>query len=160
MHHRRDHRGEVQARDDHSHVADAATDQGDAAAAGAHGDGAIAEPEEGDRDDAAVAPGAADGAVEPGAGPAGSAAGTATDAARQTIKRIMEQPNIDQVLRFLKDNRARSFVLDIETDSTIMQDENAEKQRRAELSACCRRCCRRSRRWWRPSRRPRTSAAN
>ena len=52
---------------------------------------------------------------------------------QETIKRIMEQPNIDQVLRFLKDNRARSFVLDIETDSTIMQDENAEKQRRAEF---------------------------
>jgi hypothetical protein len=37
------------------------------------------------------------------------------------------------VLQFLKDNRAKSFVLDIETDSTIMADENREKQRRTEF---------------------------
>ena len=37
------------------------------------------------------------------------------------------------MLEFLQDNRAKSFVLDIETDSTIMADENAEKQRRTEF---------------------------
>ena len=38
--------------------------------------------------------------------------------------------------KFLKDNRAKAFVLDIETDSTIMADENAEKQRRTEFVRC------------------------
>ena len=37
------------------------------------------------------------------------------------------------MLNFLRDNRAKAFVLDIETDSTIMADENAEKQRRTEF---------------------------
>ena len=37
-------------------------------------------------------------------------------------------------MNFLKDNKAKSFVLDIETDSTIMPDENAEKQRRTEFT--------------------------
>jgi hypothetical protein len=45
----------------------------------------------------------------------------------------MNQPTIEQVLTFFKNNRARSFVLDIETDSTILSDENAEKERRAEF---------------------------
>jgi len=49
------------------------------------------------------------------------------------ITSIMAQPTIEQVLTFFKNNRARSFVLDIETDSTIMADENAEKERRAEF---------------------------
>src|SRR4029077_12185307 len=44
-----------------------------------------------------------------------------------------EKPNLDQVLKFLHNNRARSFVLDIETDSTIMADEQAEKQSRTEF---------------------------
>jgi hypothetical protein len=51
----------------------------------------------------------------------------------QQLQQIKDQPTIDQVLKFLKDSRAKSFVLDIETDSTIMADENAEKQRRAEF---------------------------
>ena len=46
---------------------------------------------------------------------------------------LQEKPTIESVLAFLKDNRARSFVLDIETDSTILADENAEKQRRTEF---------------------------
>ena len=33
------------------------------------------------------------------------------------IASIMAQPTIEQVLTFFKNNRARSFVLDIETDS-------------------------------------------
>ena len=57
----------------------------------------------------------------------------AQDAAIQTINQLKEKPTIQQVLAFLKNNRAKSFVLDIETDSTIMVDENAEKQRRTEF---------------------------
>ena len=49
------------------------------------------------------------------------------------LQKLQEEPTIDQVLKFLGDNRAKSFVLDIETDSTIMADENAEKQRRTEF---------------------------
>jgi len=55
------------------------------------------------------------------------------EAGTQTINQLKEKPTIQQVLKFLKDNRAKSFVLDIETDSTIMADENAEKQRRTEF---------------------------
>ena len=36
-------------------------------------------------------------------------------------------------MQFLRDNRARNFVLDIETDSTIQLDEQKEKQQRAEF---------------------------
>jgi len=49
------------------------------------------------------------------------------------LQKLQDKPTIDQVLYFLKDNRAKAFVLDIETDSTIMADENAEKQRRTEF---------------------------
>jgi hypothetical protein len=49
------------------------------------------------------------------------------------IEQAQQQVTIEQVLNFLKDNRAKSFVLDIETDSTIMADENGEKQRRTEF---------------------------
>ena len=49
------------------------------------------------------------------------------------MQKLQQQPTIEQVLKFLKDNRAKSFVLDIETDSTIVADENAEKQRRTEF---------------------------
>ena len=45
----------------------------------------------------------------------------------------MEAPTVEQVLAFLKNNRVKSFVLDIETDSTIQPDESAEKQRRSEF---------------------------
>ena len=51
----------------------------------------------------------------------------------QQIEKIQSQPTIDQVLTFLKDNKAKAFVLDIETDSTIQIDENTEKQRRSEF---------------------------
>jgi hypothetical protein len=50
-----------------------------------------------------------------------------------TITKLKEKPTIDQVLKFLKDNRAKAFVLDIETDSTINIDEQAEKQSRTEF---------------------------
>jgi hypothetical protein len=55
------------------------------------------------------------------------------EAAIQTINQLKEKPTIEQVLRFLKDKRAKSFILDIETDSTIMADEQAEKQQRTEF---------------------------
>jgi hypothetical protein len=50
------------------------------------------------------------------------------------IDKIRERPTIEQVLKFLRDKRSRAFILDIETDSTILADENAEKQRRTEFS--------------------------
>src|SRR5262245_20320632 len=46
---------------------------------------------------------------------------------------LMAKPTQEKVLRFLRDNRARSFVLDIETDSTIQLDEQFEKQQRTEF---------------------------
>jgi hypothetical protein len=49
------------------------------------------------------------------------------------LQRAQEKPTIEQVLYFLKDNRAKSFVLDIETDSTIERDEAAEKKARSEF---------------------------
>jgi len=57
----------------------------------------------------------------------------ALDAGQNAINSIVEKPNTEQVFRFLKDNRAKAFSLDIETDSTIMIDENGEKERRAEF---------------------------
>jgi hypothetical protein len=53
--------------------------------------------------------------------------------AQQEVQKLEQQPTIEQVLTFLKSNRSRAFVLDIETDSTIMADENADKQRRTEF---------------------------
>jgi hypothetical protein len=50
-----------------------------------------------------------------------------------TITKLKDKPTIDQVLKFLQDNRAKAFVLDIETDSTINIDEQAEKQSRTEF---------------------------
>jgi hypothetical protein len=52
---------------------------------------------------------------------------------QQTITEIMGKPTFEQVMTLLRDERARAFILDIETDSTIMIDENTEKQRRMEL---------------------------
>ena len=49
------------------------------------------------------------------------------------LEKMKTEPTIEQVLKFLRDNRARSFTLDIETDSTIQADETAEKQHRNEF---------------------------
>jgi hypothetical protein len=57
----------------------------------------------------------------------------AQQAAQQEVQKLEQQPTIEQVLTFLKNNRSRAFVLDIETDSTIQADENADKQRRTEF---------------------------
>jgi hypothetical protein len=39
----------------------------------------------------------------------------------------------DRVMKLLRDDRMRGFLIDIETDSTIQPDEDAEKQRRTEF---------------------------
>ena len=52
---------------------------------------------------------------------------------QQELQKLQQQPTIEQVLEFLKDNRAKSFVLDIETDSTIVVDGGAVAQATAEF---------------------------
>lgn len=49
------------------------------------------------------------------------------------IAKIEQQPTIEDVMQFLRDQRVRPFVLDIESDSTIQADEQAEKQSRTEF---------------------------
>ena len=50
----------------------------------------------------------------------------ALDAGQNAINTIIEKPNTEQVFRFLKDNRAKAFTLDIETDS----DHHDRRERR------------------------------
>jgi hypothetical protein len=50
------------------------------------------------------------------------------------IKQLDETVTIEKVMKFLRDQRIRPFVLDIETDSTIQPNEDAEKRRRTEFS--------------------------
>ena len=57
----------------------------------------------------------------------------AVQTGQDTIKKIQEKPTIEQVLYFFKNNRVKAFVLDIETDSTIMVDEKSEKEQRGEF---------------------------
>jgi hypothetical protein len=52
----------------------------------------------------------------------------------QQIEKLQGEPTIEQIMGFLHEQRLRPFVLDIETDSTIQVDENAEKAARAEFS--------------------------
>lgn len=49
------------------------------------------------------------------------------------IAKAQEQVTVDQVTEFLKDEKLRPYVLDIETDSTVYPDEQAEKSSRAEF---------------------------
>ena len=49
------------------------------------------------------------------------------------IEDEQQKPTAEQVEQFIRDYRTTAFVLDIETDSTIQADENAEKQRRGEF---------------------------
>jgi len=49
------------------------------------------------------------------------------------VEKLQQTVTIEQVMKFLRDERTRPFVLDIETDSTIQPDEDAEKQRRNEF---------------------------
>jgi hypothetical protein len=52
---------------------------------------------------------------------------------QQQIQKVGETVTIDQVMKLLKEQRLRPFALDIETDSTIAPDENAQKQRASEF---------------------------
>lgn len=49
------------------------------------------------------------------------------------IKALQDTVVIEDVMDLLKNQKARAFTIDIETDSTIMVDEMAEKQSRAEF---------------------------
>ena len=49
------------------------------------------------------------------------------------IERIGAMVSIDEVMAILRDQKLRPFMLDIETDSTIFPDEQAEKASRAEF---------------------------
>lgn len=49
------------------------------------------------------------------------------------IKQLSEQVTLEQVMKLLRDEKLRPFALEIETDSTIAPDEQAEKQARTEF---------------------------
>lgn len=51
---------------------------------------------------------------------------------QEQIGKLKETVTIEQVMKFLNDNKIRAFTLDIETDSTIAPDEDAQKQRATE----------------------------
>jgi len=57
------------------------------------------------------------------------------DEGHKALKKVLEAPTFDQVMALFGNSRIKAFTLDIETDSTIQVDENAEKQRRAEFIA-------------------------
>jgi hypothetical protein len=44
-----------------------------------------------------------------------------------------DDPTIDAVVRLLRDDKLRSYQIDVETDSTVFQDAEAEKETRTEL---------------------------
>lgn len=52
---------------------------------------------------------------------------------QEQIRKEGETVTIDQVMELLREQRLRPFILDIETDSTIAPDENAQKQRATEF---------------------------
>jgi len=54
--------------------------------------------------------------------------------AKAEIAKANETPTREGVLKFLRDEKTRPFVLDIETDSTIQPDEQAEKEARTEFT--------------------------
>jgi len=51
----------------------------------------------------------------------------------QAMQKLQSTITLDAIVQLLKDENIRPFVLDIETDSTIMPDENAAKQRATEF---------------------------
>lgn len=57
----------------------------------------------------------------------------ALEGAQAQIEELQAQATVEDVTELLRDQRIRPFALDIETDSTIQPDEDAEKQRRAEF---------------------------
>lgn len=52
---------------------------------------------------------------------------------RVALQEASEQVTIDDVMKLFRDQKARAFAIDIETDSTIMTDEMGEKQARSEF---------------------------
>lgn len=52
---------------------------------------------------------------------------------QQQMQKLDETVTIEDVMKLLKEQKLRPFVLDIETDSTIAPDENAQKQRASEF---------------------------
>jgi hypothetical protein len=55
------------------------------------------------------------------------------EALKEQIEELNEAPTVEKVMKLLRDQKVRPFVLDIETDSTIAPDENAQKQRATEF---------------------------
>lgn len=55
------------------------------------------------------------------------------DQAPPELKKMMDKPSFEEVMEFLSDDRTRGFTIEIETDSTIQPDEDAEKNRRTEF---------------------------
>lgn len=51
----------------------------------------------------------------------------------QQIQQLEQSITVEKVTKFFRDERTRSFAIEIETDSTIMPDEAAEKQSRNEF---------------------------
>lgn len=49
------------------------------------------------------------------------------------VDRLLKTPSLEDVVQFLRNDRARGFAIEIEVDSTIQPDEDAEKQRRTEF---------------------------
>lgn len=52
---------------------------------------------------------------------------------KKQIDKLNDTATVEKVMKLLRDQRVRPFVLDIETDSTIAPDENAQKQRATEF---------------------------
>lgn len=55
------------------------------------------------------------------------------DGLKGQLDQLKQVPTIEKVMALLREQRIRPFVLDIETDSTIAPDENAQKQRATEF---------------------------
>jgi hypothetical protein len=51
---------------------------------------------------------------------------------QQALQMVQQAVTVEKVLDLFRSQKVRPFVLDIETDSTIQPDENAEKERRTE----------------------------
>lgn len=49
------------------------------------------------------------------------------------VESLLKKPALEEVEQFLRDDKARGVVIEVETDSTIQPDEDAEKQRRMEF---------------------------
>jgi hypothetical protein len=53
---------------------------------------------------------------------------------KKQIDKLNDTATVEKVMKLLRDQKVRPFVLDIETDSTIAPDENAQKQRATEFT--------------------------